>query len=171
MHAAYMPPDRADDESIRDPHLIAQCTAQPDVLWTQHHNGIFRSTDQGKSWTSIDEAGPSVFGFAVAVHPTNPDRAWFVPAVKDECRIPVDGQFVVTRTSDGGQTFEVLSEGLPQTPAYHIVFRHALAVDSTGERLAMGSSTGGLWISENGGDSWQLISNDLPMVYCIRFAS
>jgi len=169
MHAAYMPPDRADDESIQDPHLIAQCTTQPDVLWTQHHNGIFRSTDQGKSWTSIDRAGPSVFGFAVAVHPTNPDRAWFVPAVKDECRIPVDGRFVVTRTSDGGQTFEVLSEGLPQTPAYHIVFRHALAIDSTGERLAMGSSTGGLWISEDSGDSWQLISNDLPMVYCVRF--
>ncbi len=170
MHAAYMPPDRASDESIQDPHLIAQCTARPDVLWTQHHNGIFRSTDQGKSWTSIDEAGPSVFGFAVAVHPTNPDRAWFVPAVKDECRIPVDGRFVVTRTSDGGQSFGVLSEGLPQTPAYHIVFRHAFAIDSTGERLAMGSSTGGLWISENGGDSWELISNDLPMVYCIRFA-
>lgn len=171
MHAAYMPPDRADDQSIQDPHLVAQCAAEPDVLWTQHHNGVFKSIDQGENWQSIDEAGPSVFGFAVAIHPSRPERAWLVPAVKDECRVPVDGRFVVTRTSDGGQTFEQLSNGLPQTPAYHLVFRHALAIDETGERLAMGSSTGGLWITEDGGDAWQLVSNDLPPIYCVRFGT
>lgn len=169
MQAAYMPPDRANDESIQDPHLIAQCPSAPDVLWTQHHNGIFKSSNRGEQWECIENAGPSTFGFAVAVHPQDPDRAWFVPAVKDECRVPVDGRFVVTRTSDGGRSFDVLSNGLPQEHAYHLVFRHALAVDETGDRLAMGSSTGGLWITENGGDDWSLISNDLPPVYSVRF--
>lgn len=169
MHAAYMPPDRADDQSIQDPHLIVRCTESPDCLWTQHHNGIFRSVDDGESWQSIDEAGPSVFGFAVAVHPCNPQRAWFVPAVKDECRVPQDGRFVVTRTNDGGQSFDVLDQGLPTGDAYHIVFRHALAIDGSGEELAMGSTTGGLWTTADGGDSWQLISNDLPPIYSMRF--
>ena len=59
------------------------------------------------------EAGPSTFGFAVAVHPDDPDTAWFVPAVSDEVRIPVDGKFVVTRTRDGGESFDVLSDGPP----------------------------------------------------------
>lgn len=47
------------------------------------------------------QRAPSVFGFAVAAHPTNPDVAWFAPAVKDEMRVPVDGRLVVSKTNDG----------------------------------------------------------------------
>ena len=48
--------------------------------------------------------------------------------------------------------------------------RHALDVDSTGERLAFGSSTGSLWVSENSGDSWMHLSAHLPPIYAVRFA-
>lgn len=170
MRAEYMPPDMANDPEIQDPHRIVYCLAKPDHLWTQHHNGIFRSQDGGSSWQEIGTAQPSAFGFAVAVHPTNPNIAWFVPAQKDECRIPVDGRFVVSRTRDGGQTFDILSQGLPQDHAYHLVYRHCLEVDSTGQRLAMGSTTGGLWISDTAGETWQCLSRDLPPIYCVRFA-
>ena len=64
--------------------------------------------------------------------------AWFVPGIKDEKRYPVDGKLVVTRTRDGGKTFDILSNGLPQDNAYDIVFRHALDGDETGDRLAFG---------------------------------
>jgi hypothetical protein len=50
------------------------------------------------------------------------------------------------------------------------VYRHGLAVDATGERLAMGSTSGGLWVSENAGDTWQTVSVHLPPVYAVRFA-
>lgn len=170
MMAEYMPPDRADDPSIQDPHLVVQCRDQPDIFWCQHHNGIFRSTDNCRSWVPCPNARPAGFGFGVAVHPNDGNRAWFVPGVKDECRVPVDGKFVVSTTIDGGHSFDVLDAGLPSVPAWHIVFRHALAIDESGELLAMGSSTGGLWVSENGGQKWALISNDLPPVYCVRFA-
>jgi len=106
----------------------------------------------------------------VAVHPKDPDTAWFVPGVKDQCRVPVDGQMVVARTRDGGMSFEVLREGLPQERAYDIVYRHALDVDETGERLAMGSTTGALWLSEDGGDHWQLLNAHLPPIYQVLFA-
>lgn len=168
MHADYMPPERSDEPNVQDPHRVVQCPAAPDVLWTQHHCGIFRSTDGGNEWTRI-EAQPSSFGFAVAVHPHDPQTAWFVPAVKDAYRIPVDGKFVVTRTCDGGQTFEQFSSGLPPAPAYDLVYRHGLAVDATGERLAMGSTTGGLWASDDGGQNWQEISAHLPPVYYVGF--
>ncbi len=171
MVADYMPPDRAGDPSIQDPHLVVQCRDAPDHFWAQHHNGIFRSTDNCGTWTRCENAAPSGFGFGVAVHPQDPQRAWFVPAVKDECRVPVDGRFIVTRTSDGAATFEALSAGLPTGKAWHLVFRHALAIDSSGERLAMGSTTGGLWVSEDQGNSWTQLSADLPPVYCIRFAA
>ena len=110
------------------------------------------------------------FGFAVAAHPEDASTAWFVPAVKDECRVPVDGRVVVARTNDGGRSFDVLREGLPQEHAYDLVYRHALDVDERGRRLAMGSTTGGLWISENAGDSWDLFSAHLPPIYQVRFA-
>jgi len=65
----------------------------------------------------------------------------------------------------------VLSEGLPQRHAYDLVYRHALDVDASGERLAFGSTTGGLWISEDGGDSWATIDARLPPVAVVRFAN
>jgi hypothetical protein len=168
MQADYMPPERLESPNIQDPHRVVHCAAQPDVLWAQHHCAIFRSTDGAARWQRI-EAQPSSFGFAVAAHPREPDTAWFVPAVKDECRIPVDGRFVVTRTRDGGRTFEHFSQGLPSAPAYDLVYRHGLAVDASGERLAMGSTTGALWTSDDAGESWRCISAHLPPIYCVRF--
>ncbi|CAN0627589.1 conserved protein of unknown function [Burkholderia multivorans] len=168
MEADYMPPERRGDANVQDPHRVVQCAAAPDVLWTQHHCAIFRSADGAAHWQRI-EAQPSSFGFAVAVHPREPDTAWFVPAVKDQCRVPVDGRFVVTRTRDGGRTFESFSNGLPPAPAYDLVYRHGLAVDGSGTRLAMGSTTGALWTSGDGGENWHLISAHLPPVYCVRF--
>ncbi|MEZ5289976.1 MAG: hypothetical protein R2745_02750 [Vicinamibacterales bacterium] len=170
MRADYMPPDRQGDPVIQDPHRIVQCAADPDAVWTQHHCGIFRSRDRGRQWTDVPAARPSGFGFAVAVHPRRPDTAWFVPAVKDEKRVPVDGRLVVSRTTDGGATFDVLDRGLPR-PSYDLVYRHAFDIDATGDVLAMGSTTGGLWLSSDGGDSWRTLSASLPPIYAVRFGT
>jgi len=43
-------------------------------------------------------------------------------------------------------------------------------VSADGETLAMGSSTGGLWVSEDGGRRWQCVSAHLPPIYAVRFA-
>jgi hypothetical protein len=169
MRAAYMPPQRADDQNIQDPHLIAQCEGAPDVLWCQHHCGIWRSTDAGASWHEVTDVPVSSFGFAVAVHPRDPDTAWFVPAVADQRRVPVDGALVVNRTRDGGRSFETLRNGLPQKDCYDLIYRHCLAVADDGCTLVMGSTTGNVWISEDAGDRWQAVSMNLPPVYAVRF--
>jgi hypothetical protein len=77
----------------------------------------------------------------------------------------------VTRTRDGGKSFDVVRSGLPQRHAYQLIYRHGLEVAPDGETLAMGSTTGSLWLSREGGDSWTTLSRDLPPVYCVRFAS
>jgi hypothetical protein len=169
MRAEFMPLERAFEPNAQDPHLVAQCQSDPDVLWVQHHNGIFKSIDAAASWTEITGVQPSTFGFAVAAHPHDAATAWFIPAVKDEKRYPMDGRVVVNRTRDGGRTFETLTEGLPQQHAYDLVYRHALDVDESGDRLAFGSTTGSLWISENAGDSWQALAAHLPPIYAVRF--
>ncbi|MBL8628650.1 MAG: hypothetical protein JNM81_03410, partial [Rhodospirillaceae bacterium] len=164
MRAAFMPPEMQFDPDVQDPHMMVQSPTSPDIYWTQHHNGIFRSTDNLQSWHEITTAPISSFGFAVAVHPKNADVAWFVPAKKDEDRFPVDGNVVVNRTKDGGKSFETLKKGLPQGNAFDLIYRHGLAVDDTGNELAMGSTTGSLWSTGDGGDSWQLISAHLPPI-------
>ncbi|GAB3242153.1 WD40/YVTN/BNR-like repeat-containing protein [Chitinimonas naiadis] len=172
MWAAYMPPEGKDDSDVQDPHRIAQCQARPEVFWCQHHNGEFRSQDDLQHWQEI-AAGPSLssFGFAVAAHPQDPDTAWFVPAEVDQVRVPHDGDFYVLRTRDGGKHFEKLQRGLPPAPAFHLIYRHALAVDERGERLVMASTTGSLWCSDNAGEDWLRISAELPPVYCLQLTN
>ncbi|HET6280675.1 MAG TPA: exo-alpha-sialidase [Polyangia bacterium] len=171
MFAEYMPPNLRDDPAIQDPHRVVACRANPDRLWCQHHNGVFRSDDGGRSWETIANVPPAVFGFAVAVDPNDGDTAWFIPAQKDQTRVPVDARIVVSRTRDGGRTWQVLTEGLPQDHAYDLTFRHGLDVDASGRRLAFGSTTGSLWLTEDAGDRWTCLSTHLPPIYAVRFAA
>jgi hypothetical protein len=167
--ATYMPPELQGTPEVQDPHRIARCADAPDTIWMQHHNGIFRSTDAGSTWTQIKPPGDD-FGFAVAAHPHDSQTAWFAPAIKDEQRMPRDGALAVTRTRDGGRSWEVLRDGLPQRDAYDLIYRHGLDVDESGERLVMGSTTGAVWVSEDSGEGWQLVTAHLPPVYAARFA-
>jgi hypothetical protein len=171
MYNEYMPPGRQGEPMAQDIHCLSHCRAHPSIIWCQHHNGVFRSEDKGATWQEITAIAPSKFGFAVVAHPRDPNTAWFVPATKDEKRIPVDGRIVVARTRDAGQTFDVLNQGLPQRHAYDLVWRHALAVDEDGEFLAFGSTSGGLWISEDAGETWITPNIRLPPIAAVRFAA
>lgn len=169
LRAAYLPPEQAHDQVHQDVHRLVRCAASPDHLWIQHHNGVFASTEGYARWREL-EPPVSAFGFAVAAHPRKAGTAWFAPAVKDEFRYPVDGKLVVNRTDDGGETFTTLSAGLPQDHAYDLIYRHGLDVDADGEGLAMASTTGGLWFSGNGGESWSAAPARLPPVHAVRFS-
>jgi hypothetical protein len=168
LFAPYMPPEQAEDSAIQDPHRVARCAAAPEVMWMQHHAGTYRSADAGAHWTRLSPPSDD-FGFAVAAHPRSARTAWFVPAIKDEIRMPRDGALCVTRTDDGGASWEIMRHGLPQRDAYDLIYRHGLDVDESGERLAMASTTGALWVSDNGGREWQLVNAHLPPIYAVRF--
>jgi len=75
MVADYMPPEKA--RRSGDPGSAPHRPLAPDarrILGAAPH-GIFRSGDGARSWTEV-KAKPSSFGFAVAVHPRDPDTAW-----------------------------------------------------------------------------------------------
>lgn len=167
MRADYMPPEMAEDGNTQDPHRVVRCAAAPEVLWCQHHGGIWRSTDDAETWHEL-KAPVSSFGFAVAAHPADPLTAWFVPAETDMCRVPVDAALVVNRTRDGGRSFETLRQGLPQQDCYDLIYRHGLDVGDDGRTLLMGSTTGGLWTSFDGGDHWSAVSLTLPPIAVVR---
>src|SRR5262249_25133446 len=69
MRAEYAPPEQTHDPIAQDVHCLAQCPAAPQRMWVQHHNGIFVSSDEGKTFAEITGVEPSAFGFPVVVHP------------------------------------------------------------------------------------------------------
>jgi len=142
MVADFMPPERREDPNIQDVHRIDQCAADPDVLWCQHHCGIYRSGNGGLHWDAIAAPQPSGFGFAVAAHSLDSQRAWFVPADADARRMPVDGQLVVNETRDGGASIH----HPPRGPAAAGCVSPDLSPRSGGER---GRADAG-----NGFDHW-----------------
>lgn len=167
MKASYMPPEQAEDPNIQDPHCIVRCASHPDTLWCQHHGGMWRSIDNAAQWTEVTTAPLSNFGFAVAVHPRDPDTAWFVPGVADQQRVPVGAALAVNRTRDGGRSFDTLRNGLPQSHCYDLAYRHGLAVAGDGRSLLLGTTTGNLWSSGDAGDHWVALSHHLPPIHAV----
>lgn len=170
MRNAYMPPGKEAEPLVQDVHRMARCKAAPDTIWVQHHNGIFLSKDGGGNFREIKAKAPSRFGFAVAVHPADPKRAWFVPAVRDVNRTPVAHRMCVMRTTDGGKSFKTFTAGLPKGPCFDLIYRHGLDITGDGETLAMGSTTGNLWIGEKQGSRWTLAAPHLPPIYTVAWA-
>ena len=168
LRADFLPDPQA--EIGHDPHLLVSCAAYPNVLWQQNHCGIFRTTDGGENWSDIsDPDGDANFGFAIAADPNDPLRAWVAPATSDGVRVAVDKKMCICRTDDGGNTWKTFRNGLPQEYAYDIVFRHALI--SNGTDVLFGTTTGNLFSSADEGENWSTISNFLPMIYSLAFAS
>jgi hypothetical protein len=73
------------------------------------------------------------------------------------------------RSTDDGASFDTLADGLPGADCDDLVDRHGLAVADDGRHLLMGSTTGGLWSSRDGGGRWATVSSTLPPIYAVRF--
>jgi hypothetical protein len=168
--AEYMPPGQEPDLVMQDPHLLVASPTDPDRIWCQHHCGIYVSDDGGHTFRESKNVAPASFGFGVAPHPHDRDRAWFVPAQKDEYRVPVGGKLVVTETRDGGHSYVQHDTGLPKADCWDLIYRHAVVADGSGTRVAMGSTTGNLWLSADEGRNWQHLSAHLPPIAALAFA-
>ncbi|MEN0003584.1 MAG: glycosyl hydrolase [Bacteroidota bacterium] len=159
--AAYLPNPHV--EIGHDPHLLLACRAQPEVLWQQNHCGIFRSTNGGAYWENISgENDFPDYGFALAIEPNDPNIAWVIPVTDDTKRVAPNLALSVCQTTDGGKSWQRFSSGLPQEFCFDIVFRHSLV--KRGKVLLFGTTTGNLYLSENGGEHWQTLSNHLARV-------
>ena len=136
------------EPNTQDAHLSCSARQVRPRVWVQHHNGVFRPTDGGASWSEIADVPAVGVRFRRGGASTRSGDGVVRAGGQGRVPVPVDGSVVVNRTRDGGRTFEVLRDGLPQEHAYDLVYRHALDVDGSGEVLAFGSTTGSLWVSE-----------------------
>lgn len=144
---------------------------RPERLFLQNHWGLYRSDDSAETWHDIAHGVPSDFGFAIVVHPHNPDCVYIVPVESDEFRCAPEGRLRVYRTRNAGSSWEPLMRGLPQKGAYETVLRDALCADSLDPHgLYFGTRSGQLYASSDEGKSWRKILENLPAVVCVKCA-
>jgi photosystem II stability/assembly factor-like uncharacterized protein len=150
-------------------HRIALHPSRPETLFMQKHWDVMRSDDSAESWREISGNLPTDFGFVVDIHAHEPDTVYVVPITSDSQHFPVDGKLQVFRSRTGGDEWEPLTKGLPQSDCYVNVLRDAMAVDSVEECGVYFGTTGGqVYASADSGDSWEPIVRDLPPVLSVE---
>ncbi|MBR9977308.1 MAG: hypothetical protein KFH87_04400, partial [Bacteroidetes bacterium] len=94
--------------------------------------GLFRSTDRGASWESIDDALPNDVVYSVSVPDGN--------------MLHVGLNNATFRSSDQGETWEELPD---------LALHNTYAVQHAGAATLLAETSGGPFISHDGGSTWQ----------------
>jgi photosystem II stability/assembly factor-like uncharacterized protein len=150
-------------------HRLAMHPSRPEVLFMQKHWDVMRTDDAGESWHEISGNLPTDFGFVIDVHPHEPETIYVVPIESDSEHYPPEGKLRVYRSRTGGNEWEPLTNGLPQSNCYVNVLRDAMAVDSLDSSGVYVGTTGGqVYASPDAGDSWAPIVRDLPAVLSVE---
>jgi photosystem II stability/assembly factor-like uncharacterized protein len=129
-------------------NAVVVAASDPSVVWAGNAAGVFRSVDGGATWSSV--GGPLADVGFLAVHPSNPNKAWALTYTAH-----------VYRTDDGGATWIDSSAGLAG------VIPSGLAIDPRDpDTVYVGSSCGpatidvsfnsasGVFKSTDGGATW-----------------
>ena len=156
--------DKDHKELGRCVHALVADPDNADVIYRREHNGMFRSHDGGESWQRIENGLASWFGFPIAMERST-RTLWVVPLESDEYRTPTDGKFQVYRSRDGGDSWQALTNGLPQENAYMGVLRSAMDADQLDPcGVYIGTTAGTIHVSSDGGDSWSQLPCTLPRI-------
>ena len=150
-------------------HRIAQHKSRPDTLFMQKHWDVMRTDNAGESWQEVSGNLPTDFGFVIDVHAHEPETIYVVPIKSDSEHYPLDGKLRVYRSKTGGNEWEELTRGLPQSNCFVNVLRDAMAVDSLDKcGIYFGTTGGQVYASPDAGDSWAPIVRDLPAVLSVE---
>jgi photosystem II stability/assembly factor-like uncharacterized protein len=152
-------------------HKVLAHPARRERLWQQNHCGTYRSDDRGTSWERLDGNGlPSDFGFALMLDPRDPDAAFVIPEESAMNRVTPNDRLGVYATRDGGASWSLLEDGLPQ-PAWAAVLREASAWDGLEPNgLYFGTQSGSVLVSADNGESWSEATSWLPPILSVETA-
>lgn len=134
---------------------IAVSPVDTQIIYTGSDNGrVWRTSDGGSTWSDISAGLPNRWVTRVAAAPDDPLTVYVTfSGYRFDDYLPH-----VFKSTDGGQTWQDISAGLPEVPVNEIV------VDpDRPERLYLGNDLGA-YVSFNGGLSWHALGQGLPPV-------
>jgi BNR/Asp-box repeat protein len=167
LHSQYIPDPNA--EVGHCVHRIAMHRSRPQVLFMQKHWDVLRTDNAGENWREVSGNLPTDFGFVVDVHAHEPETIYVVPIKSDSEHFPMDGALRVYRSRTGGNEWQALTKGLPQSHCYVNVLRDAMCVDALEPCGVYFGTTGGqVYGSADAGESWAPIVRDLPAVLSVE---
>jgi photosystem II stability/assembly factor-like uncharacterized protein len=150
-------------------HRIAMHPSRPDVLYMQKHWDVLRTDNSGDQWHEVSGNLPTDFGFPIEVHAHESETIYVVPITSDSLHYPPDGKLRVYRSRTGGNEWEPLGKGLPQSNCYVNVLRDAMSADSLDPcGIYFGTTGGQVYVSADAGDTWSPIVHDLPAVLSVE---
>ena len=172
IRAKFLPPDQQFPEWGQCVHKVVSHPSTPNRMFLQHHWGVYRSDDSGDSWQDIGQGLPSDFGFAMEIDPHDANTVFIIPIESDEFRCTPEAKLRVYRTRNAGESWEALTEGLPQEDAFETILRDSMKADTNDPTgLYFGTRNGKLFGSSDGGDSWSSIAEGLPAITCVKTAT
>ena len=124
-----------------DYHSLLVAADNAEALTLGTHNGLYRSSDGGRSWQSATLAGQDAMNLARS----------------SDTVVWTAGHNVFSKSTDGGQTWqEVRPDGLPHLDV------HGFAVDPRDPQVLWAALAGqGLYRSTDGGRSFALVSREV----------
>jgi hypothetical protein len=131
------------------PHKLRLDAENPSCMYLQSHPGVYRTTNEGRAWVSIEGGLPSDFGFPMVAHPRRGGTIYVFPLTSDEFRVPPGGVPRVWRSRDAGAF-------------------SADTLEPVG--LYFGTRGGQLYGSNDEGESWRAIAEFLPPILCVKTA-
>ena len=163
------------DPAFHDPHCVRMCPSNPERLYQQNHCGIYRRDGDG-AWVRIGRSMPKEvgdIGFPLVVHPRDHNTAWVFPMDGTTVwpRTSPGGKPAVYATRNGGETWQRLDSGMPESQGWWTVKRQAMAGDQREPvGLYFGTTSGELWMSGDEGAKWKCIARHLPEIYAVETA-
>ena len=161
-------------------HTIVSAPHSPDKLWVGiSAAGVFATEDGGETWDRRNRLSNSG-AHASHNHPAAPHDGEVGHCVHNMVRAPGPNDLLyqqnhhgVWRSTDGGRSWNDITEGLPSTFGFPIwvhprdpntIWTLPLNGDSAGRYPPEAAAA--VWRSRDGGQSWQAMRNGLPQKSC-----
>jgi len=143
---------------------IFSLTYHPDnheTLFAGTYNGVWKSIDGGISWTDSSKGMPDEqWPFTVAIDSSNPDIMYTATKNGQNKGFMQRNTFggVVMKSTDGGETWFKIMNGLRDMSEYYVILIHPLD-----HNMLFVSSSYGVYVSRDAGVSWESMNLGLPV--------
>ena len=145
-----------------DVHRTVIPPTNPKCIMVTGGDGIYATLDSGATWEHRTDAADDLIGGypdQLVFDPKDPETMFIAGAhhQPDEWMRSSFAGARISRSRDGGRTWEVLGGGLPERLRANV---EAMALERAGDALSLFAATteGEVWASEDGGDSWSSIA-------------